>query len=505
MATLQDIAALLGLARDNLDNPVITGVAENSGLVEPGYLFAAVEGSRHDGHDYVQAALDNGAVAIISQRPGFSAPVPVLTVSEVRPAMALAAALVHNYPASRLKTVALTGTNGKTTVGFLLEETFNRSGLPTGLMGTLGFRWAGRFRPTSNTTPEGPIFQACLAQMRKDGVRAAVMEISSHALSLGRVAGSRFQVALFTNLSRDHLDYHRDMEDYFQAKRRLFTDYLAPDGRAVINADDEYGRRLASELGGRAITYGFEPGADLQARDFKQSLAGLEFVVREARGGLSRLKSALLGRVNAYNLLAALGGALALGLGREEAVRALSQAQGAPGRLERVEIGDGRLALVDYAHTPDALAKAVDTCRELTSGRLITVFGAGGDRDRGKRPLMAQAALSGSDLVVLTSDNPRTEAPEAILADLEKGLAGAFKLAAGQRFPARAEAGRPAYLIEADRAAAIRRAVSFMEAGDLALIAGKGHEDYQIIGRAKIDFDDRQEARRALLATRKKN
>ncbi len=483
----------------------ITGLAYDSRRVEPGMLFAALPGSTADGHHYLAAAAGAGAVAALVERvqPGL-ADFCQVQVEHSRRALARAACAFYGHPSRGLTLVGITGTNGKTTVSWLVESILAQGG-KTGLVGTVEVRFAGRRRPAEHTTPQSVDLQALLAEMAGAGVQAVVMEVSSHALEQQRVEGTAFDLALFTNLSRDHLDYHGDMESYWQAKRRLFFELLpqarraGKDPAAVICSDDARGRELARELaekGIRVLTYGLEPGARVQGRDLQGDLEGGRVTMCWPQGELE-LRTALVGRYNLQNCLAAGAAGLALGLEPGSIRAGIRALAGVPGRLERVAGPPGRPAVfVDYSHTPEALAGALEVLRPLTRGRLWCVFGAGGDRDRGKRPLMGRAAGRGADLVVLTSDNPRSEDPLAIMAMIEPGLlaAGCSRLQAGQP-------PRPGgYLAEPDRARAI--ALALREAGpdDVVLIAGKGHEDYQIIGRRKLPFDDRREAARHLAA-----
>ncbi|HEY6106114.1 MAG TPA: UDP-N-acetylmuramoyl-L-alanyl-D-glutamate--2,6-diaminopimelate ligase, partial [Anaeromyxobacteraceae bacterium] len=456
--------------------------------------FFALEGTRADGHDFAAAAARAGAVAVVAERPVDAGPAPVLLATNARRAMALAAANFHGHPGDRLTLAGVTGTKGKTTVSYLLESAATEAGIPCGVVGTVTWRWPGTSRPASHTTPESTELQAILAEMVKAGARLAVLEASSHALAQERVAGLAFRAAAFLNLSRDHLDYHRDLEDYFLAKRRLF-EQLAPDGQAVVNAGDAHGARLAAELqatGRRVWRYG-TPGAELAAREARVGLTGIEAVLSTPRGDLP-VRSPLIGRHNLENLLAAAGLALGLGLEPKAVARGLSASPGAPGRLERIE-AEGVSAFVDYAHTDAALAAACAALRQLGPRRLLVVFGCGGDRDRGKRPLMGLAAGKAADLVVVTSDNPRGEDPDAIIAAIVPGVeqAGLARLS-----PAEARRGAKGYAVLPDRREAISLALGAARQGDAVLIAGKGHEDYQIVGSEKRHFDDREEARRAL-------
>ncbi|MGC4000615.1 MAG: UDP-N-acetylmuramoyl-L-alanyl-D-glutamate--2,6-diaminopimelate ligase [Anaeromyxobacter sp.] len=476
-------------------NPEVTRVTGDSREVIPGACFFALPGATQDGARFAAAAARQGAIAVVAERPVECAPARLLLVPSARRAMALAAAAFHGRPGDALLLAGVTGTNGKTTITYLVEACAAAAGLPLGVIGTVTHRYPGVSRPASHTTPESTAIQALLAEMRAAGTRAAVLEVSSHALAQERVAGLRFQAAGFTNLTRDHLDYHGDMEHYFAAKRRLFTEHLAPGGVAVVNARDPWGAQLADQLGpGRTVwRYGTRDGDALRAVDAEIGLAGIRATLRTPQGDL-KLRSPLVGAHNLENLLCAAGLALALGVPPAAVEAGLAASRGAPGRLERVD-GRGVTVFVDYAHTDDALVRALAALRDLAPRRLLCVFGCGGDRDRGKRPLMGRAAAEGAELVVVTSDNPRTEDPAAILADIVPGVeaTGKRRLA-----PAAARAGQDGFAVEADRRAAIRLAVGCARPGDAILIAGKGHEDYQIVGAEKRPFSDRDEARRAL-------
>ncbi|MDR2934426.1 MAG: UDP-N-acetylmuramoyl-L-alanyl-D-glutamate--2,6-diaminopimelate ligase, partial [Candidatus Adiutrix sp.] len=464
----------------------------------PGWIFAALPGTRFHGRQFLDEALARGAAAVLLGGEDVDLPVPRLLAAEsrLRPLMALASTIVYGRPGEKLILIGLTGTNGKTTTAYLLEAVLGRAGLRPGVMGTVNSRWPGQVRPAVNTTPEGPLLSATLAEMVAAGCRSAVLEVSSHALALGRVTGLGFEAALFTNLSRDHLDFHRDMESYYQAKKLLFDRHLRPGGgRAVINVDDEYGARLAGELDKGAATYGLKSRAEVKGESLKLGREGLTMDIVHP-GGRWRQTSPLLAEVNAYNLLAAAALALTLRLEPETIREALAACPGAPGRLER--IGGDPLVLVDYAHTPAALAQALAGVRALGPARLLLVVGCGGDRDKGKRAVMGQVAGQGADLTLLTSDNPRTEEPGAILAEMEAGLAplNLPRFRAGELTAAEWRPG--GYMLIEDRPAAIGEAIRLLAPGDVLLIAGKGHEDYQIVGREKIRLDDREEALKAL-------
>ncbi len=478
-------------------DPDVSLVADDSRQVRPGAVFFAFRGARADGHDFAAAAARAGAVAVVAEREVPCAPARLVLVPDARRALALAAARFHGSPGEVLLLAGVTGTNGKTTVAWLVEACLREAGVPAGLLGTVAYRWPGAERPAPYTTPGAVELQSLLAEMRRAGARAAVLEVSSHALDQERVAGLPFRVAGFTNLTRDHLDYHRDLESYFQAKRRLFTEGLAPGGVAVLNADDAFGARLAGQIasGRRASAwrYGLQGRGEIGAEGLRLGLAGIEAAVMAPAGRLE-VHSPLVGAHNVENLLCAAGMALGLGLAPAAVAQGLSSSRGAPGRLERIEAG-GVTAFVDYAHTDDALARVMAALRALEPRRLMVVFGCGGDRDRGKRPLMGEAVGRAADLAVVTSDNPRSEDPLAIIGEIVPGLerAGARRLST-----AAAGAGERGYAVVPDRREAIGLALAAARPGDAVLIAGKGHEETQIVGAERRHFDDREEARRAL-------
>jgi UDP-N-acetylmuramoyl-L-alanyl-D-glutamate--2,6-diaminopimelate ligase len=477
-------------------DPEVTLVTGDSRAVRPGAVFFALVGSKADGHAFAAEAARRGAVAVVAEREVACPPALLLVAPSARRAMAIAASNHFGRPGTAMKLAGVTGTNGKTTVAYLVEACARSADVPVAVLGTVTHRWPGGSRPASHTTPESTEVAAILALARDAGARLAVLEVSSHALAQERAAGLTFDVAAFTNLTRDHLDYHGDLETYFQAKRRLFLDHTKPSGVAVVNADDPFGARLARDLeaahGARVWRFG-RCGRELAARDVRFGLSGIEAELSTPAGPVA-LRSPLVGAHNLENLLCAAGLALSAGLPREAVERGLASCPGAPGRLERVE-ARGIAAFVDYAHTDDALARALAALRALEPRRLLVVFGCGGDRDRGKRPLMGEAAARAADVAVVTSDNPRSEDPAAIIAEIVPGLerAGMRRLA-----PSRALAGDAGYLVVADRREAISLALSAARAGDAVLIAGKGHEDYQLIGEQRLPFDDREEARRAL-------
>jgi UDP-N-acetylmuramoyl-L-alanyl-D-glutamate--2,6-diaminopimelate ligase len=482
-----------GEVREDAD---VAAVTADSRAVKPGTLFCAVAGEKADGHTFAQAAARAGAVAVIAERQVPCEPAPLFIAESSRRAMALAAANLHEHPGRKLGLVGITGTNGKTTVTYLVEACARAAGVEAGVIGTVGYRFAGQERAASHTTPDPVALQALLSEMVAAKVQIACLEVSSHAIHQERVAGLSFRTAGFTNLTRDHLDYHGTLEAYFAEKKRLFTELLAPDGLAVINVDDPAGGRLASELqrSGRRVWGSSRQGAgELRAPRATISLAGIEARVESPAGAL-QIRSPLVGAHNLENLLTAIGLALGAGLPLSAVESGLAACAGAPGRLERID-GRGVTAFVDYAHTDDALARACAALRAVAPRRLIVVFGCGGDRDRGKRPLMGHAAGTAADLVVVTSDNPRTEDPASIIGEIVPGVEGA---GLSLLHPGEAAAGARGYAMEADRRAAIELALRSARPGDAVLIAGKGHESYQIIGTTRRHFDDREEARRIL-------
>ncbi|HEU4355270.1 MAG TPA: UDP-N-acetylmuramoyl-L-alanyl-D-glutamate--2,6-diaminopimelate ligase [Actinomycetota bacterium] len=447
----------------------VTYLHYRSDETERGGLFFCVPGSRLDGHDFAAEAVSRGASVVVVER---RLPIEVtqVLVPSVREAMGPISAVFYGRPANRMRMVGVTGTNGKTTTTFLLESVFRAAGWTPGVVGTTGVRIDERVVPFPRTTPEAPDLQRLLADMVDAGVGAVAMEVSSHGLHQHRVDGTRFGVAVFTNLTQDHLDYHASMEEYFEAKARLFTGALSD--RAVVNHDSAEGRRLARS-GLPTVTFGLEQGADVRATEVRTSREGLTF-----RVGDLRVRSALHGLFNVENSLAVLATARELGIADEATVRGIAEVRVVPGRVEAVEAGQAFLVVVDYAHTPDSLENVLRMARGLAAGRLIVVFGCGGDRDRAKRPLMGRVATEVADLAVITSDNPRSEDPGAIVAEVEAG----------------AREGRGAVEVEVDRRAAIRRAVRRAAPGDVLVIAGKGHEAYQELADRTIPFDDREVA-----------
>jgi UDP-N-acetylmuramoyl-L-alanyl-D-glutamate--2,6-diaminopimelate ligase len=463
----------------------IRQVACDSRKVQPRALFFALHGARVDGNTFVRDAVARGAVAIVSEDTAPAAmPSSVLwiRVREARKALAIAAANFYEHPSNGLRLVAVTGTNGKTTTTSLVDSIIRASGAKTGLFGTIAYHTPLGDYPAPNTTPESADLQGFLAEIREGGGKYAVLEASSHSLSMDRLWGCHFSAAVFTNLTREHMDYHQTFDDYFAAKLRLFqgTGAGVPDV-AVINIDDAYGKKLVG-LAKNAVTYGLEAAAQLTTKKFQLSFSGLSFAAQTPKGKV-QVESALVGRINVYNILAAIGAAQALGLSNEVIETGIRNLKNVSGRFQPIDLGQPFAVIVDYAHTDDALENLIRTARELNpKGRIITLFGCGGGKDRTKRPIMGEVSGRLSDLTILSSDNPKMEDPLKIISDIVVGL----------------QKANGKYVIEPDRQKAIGLAMDEAHSGDMVLLAGKGHENYQIIGDQTLPFDDRDAARRAL-------
>jgi UDP-N-acetylmuramoyl-L-alanyl-D-glutamate--2,6-diaminopimelate ligase len=503
MIRIRDIASYIdatsgGGDREAIVNAANSVVTNDSRRVVPGGIFVAITGARVDGNLFVNDATKRGANAIISERPRPAelppdSNVTWLQVKNARVAMAKAAALVHDHPSRKLRLVGLTGTNGKTTTAHLIESIFSAGGKKTAMMGTIGYRIGDQQIEGELTTPEATDLQDFLRRAVETGVTHAVMEVSSIALEMHRVDELNFAVAAFTNLTQDHLDFHGSMESYFAAKRKLFDGSIGAKPRfSVINSDDQRGLELKALANGQVLTYALDSKADIQTVGNGFGLNGLSFNARTP-AGLIEVDSPLVGRPHAYNVLCAIGVGLALGFDREVIASGINQCPGVSGRFERVSVAEDEITVVvDFAHTPDALANVLKSIRAALKGktarfgRVITVMGCGGDRDRAKRPLMGEESARLSDLVIATSDNPRSEDPLLILNDIRVGLD---------------RVGKPYELI-VDRREAIMRAIIIAKPRDIILIAGKGHETYQILATGKIHFDDREIARQALTERR---
>ncbi len=480
----------------------IQGLFYDSRSVVPGGLFFALRGATVDGHSFLSRAVNAGAIALVVEDDSdLPKGITAVTVPDARQAMARMAACYFANPTAGIPLVGITGTNGKTTTTYLIESMLHKGGIPSAVLGTINYRFGEHRFASSHTTPESVDLQKMLRQLVDLGAKGVVMEVSSHALEQKRVDGCLFDVGVFTNLTRDHLDYHHDMESYQESKQRLFSELLVPDRQkpqrqAVINIDDPAGAAIARSAACPVLTYGLDPGAALSARDVVFSTTGISGTL-VTPGGETAFSSRLLGRFNLYNILSAAGAAFALGMSLETICSGIAEHGKVEGRLERVENALGVTILVDYAHTGDALENVLQTLKELATGRIITVFGCGGDRDRGKRSIMGDVAGRFSDLAIITSDNPRSEDPATIIREVREGLLplGLREYTISELSGDTSEKG---FLSVESRRDAIRLAIRCARAGDIVLIAGKGHEDYQIIGTERHHFDDREEAAAAL-------
>jgi UDP-N-acetylmuramoyl-L-alanyl-D-glutamate--2,6-diaminopimelate ligase len=452
-------------------NADITSIVYDSRKAGKGSLFVAIKGMSADGHEFIPQALEKGAVAVIGERDLKLENAVYIRVASSRRALAQSSAWFYGYPAQKLKLIGVTGTNGKTTTTYLVKAMLDEAGIKTGVIGTIG-NWIGnKLLPAERTTPESLELNQLFSQMLEEGVEYVAMEVSSHSLKLSRVDGIEFEVGIFTNLTQDHLDFHRTFEDYFNSKKKLF-DFSR---KAVINADDESGQKLIKLLDIPVTSYAIENKADLKAENVKITAGGVSY---DLMVGSSRVPVSYCvpGRFSVYNSLAAIAAGLALGLSPDTMTKALEKVEGVPGRFEVVKSGQDFTVIVDYAHTPDGLENVLKTIKNFCTGRIITVFGCGGDRDKKKRPIMGKIASELSDYCIITSDNPRSEDPEAIIGEIEKGIT----------------AGN--YEIIPDRKDAIKRAIEIAEKNDVVLIAGKGHENYQILKDKVIHFDDKEVA-----------
>jgi UDP-N-acetylmuramoyl-L-alanyl-D-glutamate--2,6-diaminopimelate ligase len=459
----------------------IVGLDFDSRRIQPGWLFFAFPGARADGRQFAQDALARGAVAVVSEslNPGG---LPWIQVEHGRQSLALAARNFYGKPDERIRLTGITGTNGKTTTSYLIDSVLRAAGHTTAVIGTIEYHLAGRVLPAVNTTPESVDLIRLFSELVAAGGTAATMEVSSHALELGRVYGLHFHTAVFTNLTRDHLDFHGSMEAYFGAKEKLFAGAGGPPpAYAVLNRDDDYASQIRLHPRTQVIWYGLGANAGLRARHITSSFQGLRFDVQSGKQRFT-IQSPLIGKINVYNILAACGAGLSYGVPTDAIMRGIAELRAVPGRFERVDAGQPFVVVVDYAHTDDALRNVIAVARGLNPKRVITLFGCGGDRDRTKRPLMGAAAAEGSDFVVLTSDNPRSEDPLAIMNDALVGI---------RRFDV-------PHVVEPDRAAAIASALKEAREGDIVILAGKGHETYQVLKDRTIAFDDRAVAKEVL-------
>lgn len=470
-------------------NPEILSLENDHRQVREGALFICIKGYTFDGHKVAQEAVNKGARAILAEQPVEVEGAPVITVADTKKAMAILANFYYGSPTTEMQLVGITGTNGKTTTSHLLTEIYKEAGEKTGLIGTMYMKIGEEVIDTKNTTPESLTLQKTFKKMRDKGVSAAVMEVSSHSLVEGRVWGCDYDIAVFTNLTQDHLDYHHTMEEYRRAKGLLFAQlgntYSADKPKfAVLNEDEEASAVYKRETAAHIVTYGIDNPAMFQATDIKLTSEGTEFLLNYPDGN-RKVKTKFAGKFNVYNVLAALAAACTAGVDLDTAIHAIERMEGVAGRFELVPNNQGIAVIVDYAHTPDSLVNVLKTVQPLTAGRVFTVVGCGGDRDRTKRPLMAEVACEYATNAIFTSDNPRSEDPAAILKDMEAGVIG------------------EAYKVILDRREAIFHAIEQAQSGDAVVIAGKGHETYQIIGNQVLDFDDRAVAKEALSSRKK--
>ncbi|HKN01621.1 MAG TPA: UDP-N-acetylmuramoyl-L-alanyl-D-glutamate--2,6-diaminopimelate ligase [Candidatus Binataceae bacterium] len=489
---------LAGLAYEGITGDAeveVSGLSYDSRKADPGHLYFSLARDPERGRANVDDALSRGARAVVVRGgAGGTARHAVTVVQSERPRllMGAAAARFFGLPSERIDVIGITGTSGKTTTTYLLQSIFDAAGRPAGIIGTVGIFIHGRKIYSGLTTPESLDFESALAEMEREGVGIAAAEVSSIGIAEGRVDSLNFRACVFTNLGRDHLEYHGDMESYFAAKLRLFTEILPrsrrPDTVTIAGGDDSYGRRILDAAPGRKASFGLDFSLDVHPIEFTADLSGIRGTI-SAFGRKIRIESPLVGETNLLNILGASAVSVALGVETEAVEEGARRCPGAPGRMEAIEVRPGVNVLVDYAHKPNALEAVLRATRKLTAGRIICVFGCGGDRDRGKRPIMGSIAARLADIPIVTSDNPRSEEPLAIIAEIEEGLKAEGRSRDGDA------AGRRHYLVEADRRAAIRMALEAAATGDTVLIAGKGHEDYQLVGARVIQFDDRQVVR----------
>lgn len=484
-------------------DPEIGSIHYQSQDVKPGGLFVAIPGHTADGHDFIDEALQKGALAIVTQKPIGKKEAFIIQVKNTRKALAEISSQFYNNPSKDLYVIGITGTNGKTTTAYLIESILTADGIRTGLIGTINYRYAGKSFENPVTTPESLDLQRIMAEMRRHGTTHVILEVSSHAVDLNRIRNCSFDIGIFTNLTQDHLDYHGNMDSYWNCKKRFFTEYIRSGPKkdralAIINCDHPKGKELASLLGDRMLTTGHHDACTIRHRNVRSSLSGISGEILTPAGDFM-FKSHLAGKHNLENILLAAGVGVTLNLSAHTIQSGIADLSCIPGRLERIRDDSGRHVYVDYAHTPDALENVLSSLRLATSGRIFCVFGCGGDRDKDKRSKMGEVAGKICDLTIITSDNPRTEAPDQIIAQIREGIIHT----APNRYT-RAEVtcfGKKGYVVEPDRKKAIQLGVSATGPGDTLLIAGKGHETYQLVGKQTLPFDDRLEAKRALKAS----
>jgi UDP-N-acetylmuramoyl-L-alanyl-D-glutamate--2,6-diaminopimelate ligase len=458
---------------------IIREIQYDSRKIQSGDLFVAVRGFKTDGHQYLRDVQAKDAAAAVVEEKDEQLKIPQIVVKNCRETLPLLAYNYYELDSLNLKIIGITGTNGKTTASYLLRSIMEAAQLPAGVVGTIAYTYGATQKRAPNTTPESLDLYRMLSEMEENGLKSCVMEVSSHALSLNRVDGLKFDAALFTNLGRDHMDFYDSVEDYFSAKAKLFYQ-VKKDGAAVINYDDPYGQRLMEMIEGRAVTYGLNKEAQVTVLEKSMDIRGTKLLVRTSENSFE-VRSKLIGEFNIYNILSAIAAAYAMDIPKEAIISGIGALEMVPGRMQSFEIKPGVLAIIDYAHAPEALKNALMTVREITEKRLIVVFGAGGDRDRGKRPLMGQIAEELADVAIVTSDNPRTEDPQAIINDVLSGM----------KLPEKRK-------VMADRRQAIAEAVKMAQQGDVVLVAGKGHESYQEINGVRRDFNEEKIIRESL-------
>jgi len=484
--TSKQLIKSLGACRvdTQLQDFQVKGISSNSKCIQDGFIFVAIKGTHEDGNKFIDEAVANGAKVVVADSSWSACPersrgmarrpikVPLILVDDTRRALAKLATEFYAHPSQKIKVIGVTGTNGKTTITYLIEAMLQEAGFQPAVIGTVNYRFGGKIISSKNTTPGALELQSMLADMLQAGCDYAVMEVSSHALDQQRTGGISFNSAIFTNLTQDHLDYHKTLEDYFQAKAKLFKD-LSNRAYAVINSDDKYAKGILGLTRAKAITYGIDNPADVVSRDIKFSMCHTDFSVFGLEINF-KIRSRLIGKHNVYNMLAAITWGLAQGIKPDIVKSALEKFSSVPGRLERIDSGNSCFVFVDYAHTDDALLNVITSLRQLSSRKIIVVFGCGGDRDKTKRPKMGRVVTELADYAIITNDNPRSEDPQAIIDDIKRGIK------------------KENYCIMPDRAAAIKKSLEIAGQGDIVLIAGKGHENYQIIGNRREHFDDRE-------------
>lgn len=488
---LSDILKNTDFEKINFDNIEVKSIEIDSRLVASGSMYVAIKGENFDGNDFINDAVEKGAVAVVSETKVEGVKVPLLITKDIRGALALLSKNLYKDPSSTLDIAAVTGTNGKTTTSFLINSVLKEVDEYAGIMGTIAYGYGDRTIDAPFTTPESNFLNSFLKEMNDEGAKKAVMEISSHSLDNKRVEGLKFKARVFTNLTQEHMDYHHTMEDYYKAKAKLFNIEYEKEGCVTfVNMDDQWGEKLL-EKNKNFISFGFTKEAQITPLDFTLNDSSTEAIIKTPDGDF-KINSSLVGEYNLYNIMAAIGVGNAFNIEKEKIIKGIENLKNVPGRLEKIDCKKNLNVFVDYAHTPDALERAIKAVRKITKNkaRVITVFGCGGDRDRIKRPIMGEASTSLSNVTIVTSDNPRTENSDSIIGDIERGIMGVPCLREGDDFEDNY------YIVISDREKAIDCAMNMAKENDSILIAGKGHEDYQIIGTEKIHFDDREIARK---------